>query len=73
MDITEANGLVGAYETKRRAVGLLALFEGTAWGEKFTIQAVKPEAGKQVWQIQRQDGERFPSLLTQRCSIRTTG
>jgi hypothetical protein len=56
MDITEANGLVGAYETKRRAVGLGALFEGTAWGEKFTIQAVKPEAGKQAWLVKRQDG-----------------
>jgi|GWRWMinimDraft_5_1066013.scaffolds.fasta_scaffold01305_9 hypothetical protein len=58
MDITEANGLVSAYEIKRRAVGLLTLFEGKAWGKKFTIQqAINPEAGKQAWRIKRQDGE----------------
>ncbi len=57
MDITEANRLVGEYEVKRRSIGLSTSFEGTAWGEKFTIQAVKSSAGKQAWLVQRQDGE----------------
>lgn len=56
MDITEANRVVGEYLVKRRTTGDSVPFEALAWGDKYTIQTVKSQAGKQAWKIVRQSG-----------------
>ena len=48
MDITEANGLVGEYFEQRRKRGDFVDFEGTAWGEKYSIKQVRQSLDRPV-------------------------
>jgi hypothetical protein len=57
VDITEANRVVGEYLVKRRTTGDSVPFEATAWGDKYLIKAMKNQAGKSSWKIERQSGK----------------